>query len=193
MSTNSKKGKKLVLIPDSVVSDLMEISNRQGKKFYDFMTEILQQVLRTYEAGKDPREVVDFYQFMEVHRLSGDIMMPKEVFDTIMDTLYSEEKQFFQKKWYEWGQLVAQYLSAKFEDPLEALIGLLRESRWELNEVVLTREENEAKIRIASSILSMEKTELLSNFIQGTMHTLEYETENMDQMKGIVLLEYAKK
>ncbi|MFW6117780.1 MAG: hypothetical protein ACOC6G_04260 [Thermoproteota archaeon] len=126
MSTNSKKGKKLVLIPDSVVSDLMKISNKQGKKFYDFMTEILQQVLRTYESGKNPQEVVDSYQFMEFHRLSGDVIMPKEVFDKVLVKMYPEEKQFFMEKWYEWGAFVAQYLNVKFEDPVQGLADLLR-------------------------------------------------------------------
>ncbi|MFW6117613.1 MAG: hypothetical protein ACOC6G_03415 [Thermoproteota archaeon] len=192
MSTKSKQGKKLVLIPDSVVSDLMRISNKQGKKFYDFMTEILQQILRTYEGGKNPQEVIDSYQLMEVHKLSGDVMMPKEVFDRILAKLYPKQKNFFKKEWYEWGQFVAQYLGVKFEDPVQGLVQLLRKNRWELNEVALNKEKDSVKIRCVSSLLSQEKTELLTEFIQGNMHALGYNTQNMDQSKGIILLEYTE-
>ncbi|MFW6117781.1 MAG: hypothetical protein ACOC6G_04265, partial [Thermoproteota archaeon] len=58
--------------------------------------------------------------------------------------------------------------------------------------MALDRDKSAIKIRCTSSILSPEKTELLTKFIQGTMHTLGYKTQDKDQTKGIILLEYTE-
>jgi hypothetical protein len=45
------------------------------------------------------------------------------------------------------------------------------------------------KIRCVSTVLTTEGTELLAKFIEGVMDGLGYRTEQVDSLKGMIILE----
>ncbi len=192
MSRKSKKGRKLILVPDYIVKKLMEISNKQGKPFYGFIAETLENALRVYASERSLQEVVDFYELMEIYKVSGARIISDEASNYLISKLYQTDKEALHEKWREFGQLCAKTLASKHEKPVEILENFLAVSEWNLSEVAVTQENKEVKIRCVSPILSVENTELLVKFIEGIMHELNYKTQKQDYVKGIISLTYEK-
>jgi len=51
----------------------MEVSNRDGKSFYGFVSETLEQALKAYAGGLSLEEMVNFYELMDIY--SGHIQI----------------------------------------------------------------------------------------------------------------------
>lgn len=193
MTGKSRKDKKLILVPKSVVNELMFIANKQGKPFYGFVTETLEHVLKVYGSEHSLEEVVDFYELMEIYRSAGAKIVPDDLLNYLFSKSYETDREILQGKLYEFGQLCGKSLISKRAEPTEALEGFLSAAGWDLNEVVVAKEDGKVKIRCVSPVLSMEKTELLLKFVDGIMHELGYEARKQDYVKGIISLEYEKR
>jgi hypothetical protein len=193
MTGQSRKDKKLILVPKSVVNELMLIANKQGKPFYGFVTETLEDALKVYGSEHSLEEVVDFYEIMEIYRSAGAKIVPDDLLNYLFSKSYQTDREVLQGKLYEFGQLCGKSLFSKRAEPLEALEGFLSAAGWDLNEVVVAKEDSRVKIRCVSPVLSMEKTELLLKFVDGIMHELGYEARKQDYVKGIISLEYEKR
>jgi len=95
-----------------------------------------------------------------------------------------------QAKWYESGKWHGKYLKERFGDPVQAFKNFLEVSRWDLSEVEVRQEGNTVKLRCVSTVLTTEGTELLAKFIEGAMHSIGYQTEKSDCVKGMIVLEF---
>ena len=192
MSKGVTKGKKLILASVDLVTKLMKISNKEGKTFYNFTSEIFEQALRVQEMNQSLQEVVDFFELMEIQRAAGAVIIPVDILTYIINSLYASDKEAFQEKWYESGQWYGKYLTSKFHDrnPVKAFGDLLAVSRWDLNEVSVAEEDGGVRMRCVSPLLPKENTEVLLKFIEGVMDSLGYKTKNKDYLKGIILLEF---
>ena len=188
------KGKKLVLVPSDLLARLMEVSSREGKTFYNFISEILEQALRVYESKHTLKEVVDFFELMETQRASGSVIMPMDMLTYLINELYSSKRKELHEKSYESGQWYGKYLLDRFhgQDQIKVLERLLATTRWDLNEVQVVNDDEKVRIRCVSPLLPIENTELLLKFIEGVMHSFGYKTVKEDFMKGIILLEFEK-
>lgn len=193
MTGKSKKDKKLILVPNAVVNELMLIANKQGKPFYGFVTETLEHALKVYGDGHSFEEVVDLYEIMEIFKSLGAKTISDDMFNYLISKSYEADKNVLQDKLYEFGRLCGKSLTSKSERPFETLEKLLSGAGWDLNEVAVTENNGQARIRCVSPVLSIEGTELLLKFIDGVVHELGYKTQKQDYVKGIVLLEYEKK
>jgi len=192
MGMSKKSGKKLILAPEDTVRELMMVANRQGKPFYNFVSEILKYALRIYRSGYSFEEVVRFYEFMDVYRSLGIKIVPNDFFDYVIEKLYQSDRDVLLEKWYEFGRLCGKSLTAKYEDPLKVLEKFLETKEWELNEISVTNGKDKVRIKCVSSILSDESTELLVKFVDGIMHELKCKPVKQEFIKGIILLEYKK-
>lgn len=188
------KDKKLIRVPSRLVAELTRASNTEEKSFYDFTTESLEQAVRAHEMGRPLREIVDFYELMEMQRASGAVITPKDVLDYLISKLYPKEKKALQQKWYESGRWYGKYLDARLRgrDAVEVFGRILSASRWDLNEVSVERKGETATFRCVSFTLPLEGTELLVRFLEGVMHSLGYETKKLDFMRGMVTMEFAR-
>jgi len=189
----SKKDKKLILVSNSVVNELMLIANKQGKPFYGFVTETLEHALKVYADGHSLEEVVSFYELMEIFKSLGAKMISDDMFNYLIVKEYEAGKSVLQDKLYEFGRLCGKSLTSKSERPFETLENLLSGAGWDLNEVAVTEKDDKVRIRCVSSVLSIEATELLLKFIDGVVHELGYKTQKQDYVKGLILVEYEKR
>jgi len=188
------KGKKLILVPSDLLARLMEISNREGKTFYGFVSEIFEQALRVYESECSLQDVVDFYELMETQRASGAVITPVDVLSYLIGKLYPSEREEMLKKWHESGQWYGKYLLTRFHDrnQVKTFGEILEASRWDLKEVHVEDDGEVVKLRCVSPLLPFENTELLVKFVEGVMRSLGYKTTKEDYLKGIILLEFEK-
>lgn len=192
MSKGIPKDKKLIRVPSRLVAKLTRASNLEEKAFYDFTTESLEQAVRAHNMGISLKEIVDFYELMEIQRASGAVITPKDVLDYLISKLYPKEKAALQKKWYESGRWYGKYLDTKLRgrDAVEVFGRILSASKWDLNEVNVEREGETVMLRCVSFTLPLERTELLVRFLEGVMHSLGYETKKLDSTRGIITMEF---
>ncbi len=187
-SERRRKDKKLVMVPGDLVDQLLHLAAREGKPLSTFVEEQLEQVTRARHLGASLRDVVSFYEIMEDLKSAGAVFTPAEVMKFLTEEASPGLREKLHRTWFEAGQWYGKYLMAKFPDQVDALGRLLRATRWDLDEVKVTRKERNVEVRCISSGLSLEDTEALCNFVEGTMNSLAYEAKKKDCARGIVHL-----
>ncbi len=183
-----RKEKKLILVPSDLVDQLLQMAAKQGKSLGTFLQEQLEQVVRANRAGYPLKDLIDFFEVTESLKSAGAVFAPPEVMRFLIDAVYPTGKEKLHGKWYEAGQWYGKYLMAKFPDQLEGLTRLLQASRWDLQEVNVTRKSRAVEVRCISANFSPEETEFLGRFIEGAMHSMGYETKTGDSTRGIVFM-----
>ncbi|MDI6691020.1 MAG: hypothetical protein QME50_04015 [Candidatus Bathyarchaeota archaeon] len=189
------KERKLIAVPSELVRALNEIANRKGTPFYEYTVEALEQAVRASLMRRTIREIVDFYEIMEMERASGTVLVPRDALNWFIKKLYPEERDAMQKVWLDAGRWFGKYLTAKLhskEEAIDILTKILETSRWELDEVSLEKKENAVRVRLMSFVLSEENTELLMSYVEGVMESLGYETGNKECMRGMVIIDFRK-
>lgn len=192
MVAKSGKDRKLVLVPSYIVSDLMEIANKKGQPFYNFVAETLEQALEVYNGGQTLKDVVRSHEFLEAYKSSGARIISDDLFNYLIDKSFHGDETILQDKMYMFGRRCGKTLASKYADPVGELNDFLVAADWNLNDIAVGKEKERVKIRCASPILSVENTSLLSKFIEGIMHQLGYSTQKLECTKGIVSLECVK-
>jgi len=194
MGRGVAKGKRLILAPSDLVAKLTEISNREGRTFYSFASEIFSQALRAHEMKHSLKEILDFFESMETQKASGAVITPIDALTFLINEVYRSQKDVLFEKWYESGEWYGKYLLARFNErnPVEVFRRLLEIGRWDLKEVHVTENASIVNFRCVSPLLPLENTELLLKFVEGVMHSLGYDVFEEDYMKGIVLLKFKR-
>ena len=183
------KGKKLVYVSESLIEGVAKISKNRGESVGKVVEDALRQSIRVNEDGYDVKQVADFFNVMQAHRVLGGVFVPSSVLDFLIGAVYSEKREELLSKWFESGRWHGKYLKERFDNPVKAFGCFLELSRWDLNEVEVKELVNSVRIRCVSTVLTTEGTELLAKFIEGVMDGLGYKTEQVDCLKGMIILE----
>jgi len=184
------KGKKLVYVPADLLSEVSRVSNGRGESVGRFVEEALRQSIRVSRTGYDLEQVAEFFEVMQAQRNLGGTFVPFEILNYLTRKAFKDEKQTVEAQWYESGKWYGKYLKEKFDNPLEAFKHFLEASRWDLNEVDIRKNTDIVKLRCISTVLTEEATDTLARFIEGILHSLGYQTEKKDNMRGMILLEF---
>jgi predicted DNA-binding protein len=191
MTKDASKGKRLIRAPSDLVSKLNEAAHRQGKTFYSYMSEILEQAARACEMKRSLKEIIDGYEILEVHKEAGTIFTPRDTLNYLIGKVYRGNGETLQQLWYQTGRWYGIYLKEKFDDSVQAFVRLLQEGRWDLNEVTARRNQDTIEFRCISAFLSQERTLLIRDFIEGAMHSLGYKTQEQECFRGIIRLKFS--
>jgi hypothetical protein len=183
------KGKKLVYVSEGLIDGVAKISRKKGESVGKLVEDALRQSVRVNEEGYDVKQVADFFNVMQAHRVLGGVFVPLDVLDYLIKAVYPDRREKLLAKWFESGRWNGKYLKEKFENPIEAFGRFLELSRWDLNEVEVKDLGSSVKVRCVSTVLTEEGTELLARFIEGVMDGLGYKTERIDCLKGMIILE----
>ncbi len=187
-SERRRKDKKLVMVPGDLVDQLLHLAAREGKPLSTFVEEQLEQVTRARQLGAPLKDIVSFYEIMEELKSAGAMFTPSEVMKFLVGEVYPGQGEKLRGQWHEAGRWYGKYLIAKFPDQVDALGRLLRASRWDLDEVKVTRKNRGVEIRCISTSFSLEETGFLRYFIEGAMLSLGYEAKKGDSTRGIIFL-----
>ncbi len=186
---SKSKGKKLVSVPEDILEDATALSRRKGASVGKFFEDALTQAVRVNSVGYDLKEVADFFDVVQAHKVLGGIFVPSSVLNYLVETAYKNDKEVLQTKWFESGQWTGKYMKEKSENPINSLKNFLMFSRWDLNEVDVKQVGNSVRIRCVSTVLSNEETELLSKFIQGILAGMGFKISKLDSLKGMIIME----
>ena len=186
------KDKRLVYIPGGIVKEVKEISRRRGESLSLFVTEVLELALKANNLGYSPKQAAEFLDIMQAQRNLGGAFVPTDVLVYLNSTACGTENKQLLTKWYESGKWHGKYINEKFKDPVQALRKFLEATRWDLSEVEVKQNKGTTKVRCISTLLTGEATELLATFIEGAMHSMSYQTDKKEALKGMILLDFRK-
>lgn len=194
MSKGVVKERKLIAVPGELVRELNEVANREGVPFYDYTAEALEQAVRASRMKRTVREIVDFYEVMEMRKASGHVLIPRDTLNCLIKRLYPKEGNSLKNVWLDAGRWFGKFLAAKLRsyEAVEFFVKMLTASAWELDEVSLEKKENVLRLRLVSFTLPLENTELLMSYVEGVMQSLGYETENRECMRGMINIDFRK-
>ncbi len=188
---NSSKEKTLISVRSDLVSKLNEVANRHGRNFNRIMTEILKQAVRAYGMKRSLREIIDEYELLEVHREAGEIFVSRDILDHLINKIHTDDAETFRWLWHQTGRRYGIHLRAKFNDPIEIFVRLLKDGRWDLNEVRVERDQELVEFKCFSTLLSEERTAHLQEFIEGAMSSMGFEAKEKECFRGIVRLKFS--
>ncbi len=183
------RGKKLVYVSDALVDGIARVSKVKGEAMGKLVEDALKESVRVNEEGYDVKQVTDFFNVMQAHRVLGGVFVPSEVLDFLVEAVYPAERDELLNKWFEAGRWNGKYLKEKSENPVQAFGQFLELSRWDLNEVEVKDLGDSVKVRCVSTVLTKKGTELLAKFIEGIMDGLGYKIDKIDNLKGMIILE----
>ena len=186
------KGKKLVYVSEDLIEKVSKVSRDEGISLGKLVENALGEVLKVNELGYSSKQMADFFNVLQTHRVLGGLFVPSGVLDYMIGE--AGETRFVQLEslWYESGTWNGKYLKEKFDNPVDAFRHFLELSRWDLNEVDVKETEVTVKVRCISTVMSMSGTTLLAKFIEGVMNGMNYKTGLVDCLKGIIILEFKK-
>jgi hypothetical protein len=192
---SARKGdKKFIAVRGDLLQKAIEISNRRGKSFYGFVNEVFEQAIKAEEMDSTLAEIVEKYKFIETLRKAGAVMVTLDLLNYCLDQLLETRSKDLLERWYESGVWYGKYLSAKFENPLEALSKTLNMYFWEISEIrFFSNSDGTATIKIIAPNQSHEHTELLAKFVEGVVNSLNYKISKREFWKGIIILELVKR
>jgi len=190
--SRKSKGKRLLYISEDIIKEILEISRRRGQSISNFAEETLKLAVRTNHLGYTPEKTADLLEIMQTMKIFGGAFVPQNVLNYLTSMACEAGKEQLQAIWYESGRLHGRYLKEKFEDPVKAFKNFLEVARWNLNEVQVEMNGDTVKVRCISTVMTAEETEMLSKFIEGAMHSMEYETEKSDCLKGMIFIEFKR-
>lgn len=194
MGSARKGDKKFIAVRGDLLQKAIEISNRRGKSFYGFVNEIFEQAIKAEEMNTTLPEILEKYKFMETLRRAGAVMVTLDLLNYCLDRLLETRSKDLLEKWYQSGVWYGRYLSAKFEDPLEALSKTLNMYFWEISEIrYSSNTDGTATIKIIAPNQSQEHTELLAKFVEGAVNSLNYKVSKKEFWRGIIILELVRR
>jgi hypothetical protein len=189
MVVDKSKGKKLVYVSEDIINGITEISKKKGTSVTKYIEDMLKQAIRVDGLNFSTEEMGNILEVIQVQRVLGGTFMPLDVLNYVSDQCFEKEKDEIRLKWFESGKIYGKYLKERFSSPLKTFQVLLKVMRWDLDEVEIAQNTSNVKIRCVSSSLNSEGTDLLAKFIAGATNGMGYNTEKIDCMKGMIIME----
>jgi hypothetical protein len=186
------KGKKLVYVSEDLIEKASKVSRDEGVSLSKLVEGSLTEAIKVNELGYTSKQMADFFNVMQTHRVLGGLFVPSGVLDYMIENVCKNDASKLQNLWYESGLWNGKYLKEKFSNPVDAFTHFLELSRWDLNEVAVKENGSSVKVRCVSTVMSIEGTRLLSKYIEGVMNGMNFKTANSDSLKGMIILEFKK-
>ena len=190
----SKKGKKLILIREDLLEDILKITAKEGKTVFAFTNEVFEQAVKTYETKTSPKELLEFYTLMKLEKDRGTVIIPTELLNIMIQKSYETDKEDLLQKWYDAGLWLGKYLSIKSQEEnwLQTFEKLMKVCAWNISDFSLTTQGDDVNIKCVSPHSTIETTEAFKKFIEGTIHSANYKTDKNECLKGMILLNFKK-
>lgn len=186
------KGKRLVYVSEDLLEKVAKVTRDEGVSLSKLVEAALMEAVKVNELGYTSKQMAEFFNVLQTNRVLGGLFVPSGVLDFMVEKCCKNDLQQLQALWFDSGKWNGKYLKEKFQNPVEAFGHFLELSRWDLNEVDVKEVGSTLKVRCVSTVMSIEGTQLLAKFIEGVVNGLGYNTEHVDCLKGMIILESKK-
>ncbi len=188
MSSSKGKGKKLVYVSESLLEQAAKVSRDEDVSLGKLVENALSQAVQVNKLGYRSEQVTEFFEVLQSQRVLGGLFIPSGVLDFMIEKCSEKDRAQLRGVWSEAGKWSGKYFAERYQEPINAFKHFLELSRWDLNEVDITQDANSIKIRCVSTVLSLEGTNLLSKFVEGVITGLNHTIEQVDILKGLIIL-----
>jgi hypothetical protein len=190
---SSGKGKKLVYVSEDLLDEAAKVSQDEAVSLGKLVETALSQALKVNKLGYRSEQMADIFNLLESNRVLGGLFIPSGVLDFMVEKCNEKDVSKLRMLWFESGRWTGKYLAEKFANPIDALKNFLELSRWDLNEVDVANETGgSVKVRCVSTVMNLENTNLLAEFVKGSLAGLGYIVEDGDILKGMIILRVKK-
>ena len=189
MVSKAPEDTKLIFLPEELVEKMKQLAIRKGTSLSAYATEAIEQALRVEKMQGTVREAIDIFHYYQVSKASGAIQIPRLKFNEIIETSNLEKSA---QSWYEAGKWYGEYLKTRLGN--EAITFFKEDLliSWNLDEVNLTHDDLYAEISIVSFKLTEELTELLQNYVTGTIESLGFNKTHKESLRGLVNIKFRR-
>lgn len=191
MTESKRKGKRLIPIPETLLRGLIEVSCMNGKPLNTYVEETLQKAVRVCKIGANLEEMVTYFEILNAQKASGAVFVPLNVFDYLTNEAYEKNQKELFDIWFNSGIWYGKYLTEKFEEPVKALVDLLKAIRWDLNEVQIKKSNKKNKLSCTSTALDVKGTKILETFIKGILKGMGCEIIESEFLKGLIIIDFS--
>jgi len=190
----SAKGRKLILVRSDLLEQAIKQCSKEGKTMFAFTNQIFENALKAYEMQTSPEELLEFYTLVKLGESAGIAMLPSTLIDYMLEKLYQSDKKNLMAKTYESGLWFGKCLLVKFpeQEVVKKLENILRRYIWHSLDLTITNKNDKVELKCISPMLSVEKTEVISKFIEGTFDALGYKLSKSNHFRGIISMEFKR-
>ncbi len=186
------RSKKLVYVSEDLIDKIIKVSKEEGVSLNRLVESALDEVVKINDLGYKSSQMAEFFNVLQTNRVLGGLFVPSGVIEFMIHEVYKKDREQLRSLWYESGNWNGKYLKEKFENPIAAFSHFLELSRWDLNEVDVKNHDNIVRVRCISTIMSEAGTDLLTRYIEGIFHAMNYQTMQNTSLKGMIILEFKK-
>src|SRR4030067_3394721 len=94
------KGKKLVYVSEGLIEGVAKISKNRGESVGKVVEDSLRQSVKVNEDGYDLKQVADFFNVMQAHRVLGGVFVASSVLEFLIGVVYPERREERLSKWF---------------------------------------------------------------------------------------------
>jgi len=191
---SSRKDKRLILVRNDLLQEIIKVTAREGKTVFAFTNEVFEQALEAYQMQTNPAEILQFYIIMKLEKDRGICIIPIDLLNYMIQKLYMIEKEDLLQKWYDSGSWYGKYLSVKIEKEnwLQIFEKQIKKSAWNITDFSIVEREKSIHLRCICPYFTKESTEAFMKFLEGIMHSSNYETIKNECLRGMILLKFKK-
>jgi len=186
------KGKKLVYISEDLLDKASKVSRAEGVSLSKLVEGALNEAVKVNELGYSSKQMADFFNVIQTHRVLGGSFVPSDVLDFMIKQCIKGDLAALEALWYDTGRWNGCYLKEKFPNPVDAFHSFLVLTRWDLNEVDVKSIGNDVRVRCISTVMDIGATKMLAKYVEGVMNGLDFKTERVDVLKGMIILKAKK-
>ena len=177
---------------DEETADLLaDEATRENKSMYALTNEALTAVLKICKYGGSPKEVYPSWRWSRILRDTDAIPLPGGLMEKLMRRVYSTDKDWLLKEWFDEGKRVGSYLHMYAED-FQQLIPRVDELQGFLpvKRVEFERRDKEGKatvlIRVIGAGFSRESTSCTEQFLLGILSAYPYKIISNRVFEGMI-------
>ena len=180
-----------IAIDEKIADSLADEATKENKSLYGLSNEALTAVLRICGYGGAPKEVYPSWRLCRMLQDTDAVPLPGELVEKLMSKMYSIDKDWLLKEWYDQGKHVGSYLhmyAPNFEllvSRVEELEGFLPVKRVEF-ERKDTPDKIEMGIKVIGAGYSLESTRCTEQFILGLLSDYPYKVLSSRVTEGLI-------
>jgi hypothetical protein len=177
---------------DEETADLLaDEATRENKSLYALTNESLTAVLRICKYGGSPKEVYPSWRWSRILKDTDAIPLPGGLMEKLMKKVFSTDKDWLLKEWFDEGKRVGSYLHMYAEDfqqlisRVDELQGLIPVKRVEFE-----RKDQQGKVtvlvRVIGAGFSRESTSCTEQFLLGILSAYPYKITSNKVFEGMI-------
>lgn len=180
-----------IAVDRDVVRKLSKIVRKYNMVLSSFSSEALSTAGELLEMGITPTDLRNIMKLLKLGMLFDLMLLPSELFETLIKVISTGEKIDLEKEFYEWGVKVGNVVKTYYSDSIEELIeAIAKGSRMlSLKDLDLSRKnEDLLELKLAGAGKSKLVANLTYMFIKGFFETLDYTIVDKTVSIGIIRL-----